>query len=223
LLAVVGDQFSGGSVLFLSNQELEKTRVERLLLGIAGDPGAVLGDGDIFRQALFLNDAEDALKRLPGALLGGSSKFFSGDGRRAANERQRLDFIGRSQAAVVKIGERQLGANLVGRSLDVGLPVGLGRNKIELLFVFKSTQRIKVSVAGLGLDEVGERRASLARRPAKKHIASRQRHHAEEGRLQRIARLDIPNPRGQLANGRDRPSNGDDESNYCEQARASTR
>ena len=62
LLAVIGNEFSGGSVLFLRNQELEKTRVDRGFLRIAANPVAVLGDGDFFWQALFLNDAENTVE-----------------------------------------------------------------------------------------------------------------------------------------------------------------
>ena len=223
LLAVVGDEFSSGSILLLRHEELQKTRVQRLLLGIASDPGAVLGDGNIFRQALRLNDAEDALKRLPRPLLGGNGKFFSRDGWRGRDQRENLDFIRRTQAAMVKIGQGQLGADLVGRFLDVGFPVGLGRSRIELLFIFKSAQGIKLGVRWLSLDEVGKRRARLARRPAKKHSAAWQRHHAEEDGLQRAVGLDVPNPRGQFANGGNRPSDGGDERNCCQQARAPTR
>ena len=194
-----------------------------MLLGIASDPGAVLGDGNILRQALRLNDAEDALKRLPGPLLGGSRKFFSRAGWRVRDQRESLDFIRRTQAAMVKIGQRHLGADLVGRFLDVGFPIGLGRSRIELLFIFKRAQGIKLGVRGLSLDEVGKRRARLARRPAKKHSAAGQRHHAEKDRLQRAVGLDVPNPRGQLANGRNRPPDGSDQRNRCEQARAPTR
>ncbi len=72
LLAVVGDELRGGGIFFLRDQELQQAGVERLLLRIAGDPGAILGDGSIFRQSLSLNYAEDALEGLPGTLFGGS-------------------------------------------------------------------------------------------------------------------------------------------------------
>ena len=69
LLAVVGDELRGGGIFFLRDQELQQAGVERLLLRIAGDPGAILGDGNIFRQSLSLNYAEDALEGLPGTLF----------------------------------------------------------------------------------------------------------------------------------------------------------
>ncbi len=205
-------------IFFLRHQELQETRVERWLVGITGNPGAILGDRNVFRQSLGLNYSKDALKRLPGALLRGWGKFFRRDGGRIRHQRQSLDFVRRAKAVMVKIGERELGADLVGRIVDVRFPVGFGGGEIELLFIFEGAQRIQVRIARLRLDQVGKRGTGLARRPAKRDRAARQRHHAKEDGFERAAGVDVANPRGQFSERGDRPADGGDEDCQRDQA-----
>ena len=65
LLVVAGNQLRRRGVLLLRNQELQETSVERRLLRIARDPGAVLRDRIVLREALILNNFENALKSAP--------------------------------------------------------------------------------------------------------------------------------------------------------------
>ena len=99
------------------------------------------------------------------------SELFSGDGWSGGHERQDFDFVGGADAVVVEIGERELRAGLVGRILDVGLPVGFRGGEVELLFVFEGAQGIEVGVARLSLDQVSQRGASLAWRSAESDCA----------------------------------------------------
>lgn len=87
LLMVVRDELCGGGILFFGDQELQVLRVERLLLRIAGEPRAVLGDGDVSRHALGMDDAEDTLQGLPGALFRSRGKFLGRDGRSVCDQR----------------------------------------------------------------------------------------------------------------------------------------
>ena len=87
LFVVIGDQLSGSGKFLLRNQKVEEMHIERLLLRIARDPGPVLGHGSVFREALGLNDTEDALKRLPGALLRGLRQLLCRNGRGGRDQR----------------------------------------------------------------------------------------------------------------------------------------
>ena len=85
---------------------------------------------------------------------------------------------------MIEVGQSNLSLDFIRRILDVGFPVRFSSGKVELLFVLQSPQRIQVGIAGLILDKVGKRRTGFARRTAKGHGASGQRHHAEEHGLQ---------------------------------------
>src|SRR4029079_17430443 len=52
LLAIVRHKLIRASIVFLSDEEVEKSRIERALLRITSQPGAVLGDRNLFSQAL---------------------------------------------------------------------------------------------------------------------------------------------------------------------------
>src|ERR1700739_682315 len=82
LLAIVADQLSGRRVLLLRNQEFQETSVQRLLRGIACNPGPILGDRNFFRKTLILNQGEDSLERLPASLLTTGRQLFRRDRRR---------------------------------------------------------------------------------------------------------------------------------------------
>ena len=56
----------------------------------------------------------------------GSGKFLGCHGRGVGNERECLDFVRWAKAAMIEIGQCELGADLIGRIVGVRFPVGLG-------------------------------------------------------------------------------------------------
>src|SRR6476661_9124322 len=69
LLPVVRDKLIRRSVVLLRDKEIEKARIQRALLGITSQPGAVLSGRSLFSQPLVLDDAENAPKSSPGLLF----------------------------------------------------------------------------------------------------------------------------------------------------------
>ena len=103
-----------------------------------------------WRQALRLNNAENALECLPGALLGSRREFFGRDpAESAAIADSDGDLVLRLQPAMVKIRKSNLRGGFVRRFFRVQLPVRFRSGKIKLLLVFERAQRIQFRISGL--------------------------------------------------------------------------
>src|SRR5204863_273916 len=131
--------------------------------------------GNFRWQPLRADHSENAFERAPGALLGGSRKFFRSIRWSTRDGGKRLNLVKGLQSAMIKVRERKLGSGLVRGFFPGTFPVRFGSVEIQLLFVFKRAQRVQFSIRGLLLQEITQSQACLARRLAKRHFAARKR------------------------------------------------
>src|SRR5581483_4949554 len=108
LLAIIGNQLPRSGIVFLRDQELQESRIERLLLRIARNPRTIVRDRYILGHPLCLNNAKDALERLPRTLLRYGCELLSRDRRRRRNRLQCADLVVRPDPSMVKIRQRKL-------------------------------------------------------------------------------------------------------------------
>ena len=135
---------------------------------------------------------------------GRRGQFFRRDRRGVRNQRQSLDLVRRTQTAMIEIGQRKLGADLVGRILDVGFPVGFGGREIKLLLVFQGTQRIQLGIVRLAL--ISSPSAGRVSRGGRRNATAPPGNDIMRKKTASSAlpAFDVANPRRQLADGSNR-------------------
>ena len=109
-----------------------------------------------------------------GLLLGGRGQGLRRIGRRVRHDRQRLEFVQRTNPAMIEVGQGDLGVGLAGSVFRILLPIRLRGAEVELLFIFESTQGIKIGILRLRLDQLSQRRTRLGGRAAEQHRAAGQ-------------------------------------------------
>ena len=111
------------------------------LRGIARDPLRVLPDGQQRIDSSRVDQIDRALKRFPWPLRGDREQLFP-DAGAGSNDAaiQHVEFVARTQPAVIEIGQSETRSAFVGRDFGILFPVFFGSREIQLLFVFQSAR-----------------------------------------------------------------------------------